>query len=465
MLLDIDKKNPESIAVKDSDSNRLTYGDIIRLSEEITQSLGQREFIFLLCNNNIGGIAWVMAAIISGSVPLILNANMECRLLENLISLYTPRYICRPQYNYSEKNNYKLKKYGYCLYETKYKSPKLYPDLSHLLPSSGSTGSPKLIRHKYSNIEASAKNISTLFRLTNKERPLLVLPLYYTMGLSVVFSHLKVGATILITDKKMTDPAFWKFFKEEEATSFTGVPFSYEILDKMRFYRMNLPHLHLLTQGGGKMPEDLNRRFVEYCVQTGRIWIATYGQSEGTARMAWLPEDFALSKMGSIGIAVPNGRLSLIDDEGDEIKNSPAIGEMCYEGENVTMGYAFNREDLNLGDDRHGFLKTGDIAYRDEDGFYYIKGRIGRFLKIYGNRISLDECEHILKSRLNCDCAFSGNDEKIIIYITDPLIKNKVHEVMLEVLKIPSNIIEIRILDSIPKNQAGKTLYSKLENY
>ena len=228
--------------------------------------------------------------------------------------------------------------FGYRLRATGAPAPALDPELSHLLPTSGSTGSPKLVRHMYANIEAAALNISTFFGIRPEDRPLMVLPLHYTMGLSMVFSHMKKGATILITDAKMTDPVFWKFLKEQQATSFTGVPFSFDVLDKMRFYRMKLPHLELLTQGGGKMPEALNLKFAEYCRDNGKRWIATYGQSEGTARMAWLPPEFAISKMGSIGVAVPNGRLSLRDADGKEIIESPATGEMCYEGKNVTMG-------------------------------------------------------------------------------------------------------------------------------
>lgn len=353
---------------------------------------------------------------------------------------------------------------GYVLERTGAEVCGLHPDLSHMLPTSGSTGSPKLVRHKYDNIEAAALNISTFFRLTKEDRPFMVLPLYYTMGLSMVFCHLKVGATMLITDLKMTDPAFWKFLKEEHATSFTGVPFSFEVLDKLRFTRMKLPDLTLLTQGGGKMPAELNLKFAEYCRDNGKRWVATYGQSEGTARMAWLPEEYAISKMGSIGIAVPNGELSLRDADGNEIKESPATGEMCYRGRNVTMGYARSREDLALGDERNGFLPTGDIAYRDEDGFYFIKGRMGRFLKIFGNRIGLDECEHILKSVVTCECACTGSDDRLIVYLTDIGQQGQALAVLLKSLKLPANVIDVRPIDALPKNEAGKILYAKLPN-
>ena len=464
MLLDLDKRDPKATAAIDSYGHSLTYGDIILLADSLRKNVKPRSLFFVLTKNDVGGIAWVIASILSGNVPLILNVHTESGLLATLIDTYKPEYICTPEgecENYSEQV---YKEYGYKLIYTGNPSCSMHEDLSHLLPTSGSTGSPKLVRHKYSNIEAASLNISTFFRLSEKDRPLMVLPLYYTMGLSMVFSHFKVGATVLITDLKMTDPAFWKFLKGERVTSFTGVPFSYEVLDKMRFTRMKFPDLTLLTQGGGKMPAELNLKFAEYCRDNGKRWVATYGQSEGTARMAWLPEEYAISKMGSIGIAVPNGRLSLRDPEGNEIEESPATGEMCYRGDNVTMGYARKREDLALGDERNGFLPTGDIAYRDEDGFYFIKGRMGRFLKIFGNRIGLDECEQILRSHVSCEVACTGTDERLVMYLTDETQKDAGVTALINAIKVPANVIETRIIDCLPKNEAGKILYSKLNN-
>lgn len=463
MLLGLDKINPDSIAAKDTNGRILTYGQIITLAEAIEQMVTQRSLFFILTKNDVGGIAWVMATILSGNVPLILSAHTEATLLSNLNDTYQPQYICAPidtAYDGEEVGNF----CGYRVTATGAPRARMSNELSHLLPTSGSTGSPKLVRHKYDNIEAAGLNISTFFELTEKDRPLMVLPLHYTMGLSMVFSHLRVGAMILITDKSMTDPAFWKFMKEEKATSFTGVPFSYEVLDKMRFTRMKLPHLTLLTQGGGKMPLDLNLKFAEYCQENGKRWIATYGQSEGTARMAWLPPEYALSKIGSIGIAVPNAQLNLRDHNGNFITTPSGTGEMCYAGKNVTMGYALTREDLALGDERNGFLPTGDIAYRDPDGFYYIKGRMGRFLKIYGNRIGLDECEQIVKGAVNGECACVGTDERLVVYITDESHAENAKISLTEALRLPANTIDIRILNTLPKNEAGKILYSKLKN-
>lgn len=462
-LLDIKSRDKDTLVAKDSNGDNLSVDEILTLADLLGSTLPKRSLLIILTENNVGGIAWVMAAILSGNVPLILSAHTEASLLTTLTDTYLPQFICAPVHmDKVVAESVVAEEFGYSLRATGAPAANLHPDLSHLLPTSGSTGSPKLVRHKYENIEAAGLNISTFFGLTSEDRPLMVLPLHYTMGLSMVFSHIKVGATILITDLSMTDPRFWKFLKEERATSFTGVPFSYEILDKMRFTRMKLPDLTLLTQGGGKMPHDLNLKFAEYCRDNGKKWIATYGQSEGTARMAWLPPEYAISKMGSIGIAVPNGRLSLRDVEGQEIQDSPAEGEMCYEGKNVTMGYARRREDLALGDERHGFLPTGDIAYRDEDGFYFIKGRMGRFLKLFGNRIGLDECEQIVKGAVACECACTGSDEKLIVYLTSETEGEKAKSAIIEAVHLPANVIETRIIETLPKNEAGKLLYSRL---
>lgn len=465
MILSLNERPQDAVAAIDASGAVLKYGELLSFSEKIASLLPRRSLLFLLTENNVGGIAWSIGSINFGNVPLILNAHMEEGLYNTLFEIYRPPYVCLPS-SMASAWQYEVvcECYGYTLLHTDMETCMVHTDLSHLLPTSGSTGSPKLVRHKYENIEAAALNIFTFFGLTSDERPLLVLPLYYTMGLSVVFSHLYVGATILITNQSMTDKAFWNFMKEQRATSFTGVPYSFEILNLMRFFRMDLPDLTLLTQGGGKMPHQLNLKFAEYCRDNGKRWIATYGQSEGTARMAYLPAEYAITKCGSIGRAVPNAELSLVDSDGKVIEASHVEGEMCYRGRNVTMGYARSREDLLLGDERNGFMRTGDLAYKDEDGCYYIVGRIGRFLKLFGMRIGLDECEQIVKGKYPIECACVGTDEKMIVYLTDEKHATAVKEVLVEKTKLVASAFVIKVIDEIPKNEAGKILYSKLNS-
>lgn len=449
MLLGIEHIDTHRLAAIDSEGGKVTYGEILQLADYIAKNIPERALCFMMVGNNVTSLSWVMASLISRKlVPLILNAKTDEALYSNLLETYKPAYIWQDG----------------TLNRTNNPIAPLYEELSHLLPTSGSTGSPKQVRHCYDNIEAAGLNISTFFDLKETDRPLMVLPLYYTMGMSMVFSHLKVGATILITGRNMTDAIFWKFIKEEHATSFTGVPYSFQILNLMRFFRMDLPDLELLTQGGGKMPHDLNVKFAEYCRDHGKRWIATYGQSECTARMAYLPAKWAVEKAGSIGIAVPNGELSLIDADGNPITAPHAEGEMCYRGRNVTLGYARQYTDLERGDERHGFIRTGDLAYFDEDGCYYIVGRMGRFLKLFGMRVGLDECEQIIASDYQIESACVGTDEKMIVYITDANKSQAVKDALVEKTHIVATSFEVRVINEIPKNEAGKKLYSKLEN-
>ena len=433
MLLNLDKIDPQRIAILDSEGGRATYGDIISRANAIREEVQERTFCILPVENKAADALEVMAMLASERlVPLIVNKKTDEALMAHLQNTYGQVGTA------------------------------IHPQLSHLLPTSGSTGSPKLVRHCYDNIEAAGLNISTFFELKPTDRPLMVLPLYYTMGLSMLFSHLRVGATVLLTGRNMTDPVFWKFIKEEQATSFTGVPYSFQILNLMRFFRMDLPHLELLTQGGGKMERGLNLQFAQYCRDNGKRWIATYGQSECTARMAWLPAKWAIEKAGSIGIAVPNGELSLIDSEGNAITTPHTEGEMCYRGKNVTMGYATCAEDMLKGDERHGYIRTGDLAYFDEDGCYYIVGRMGRFLKLFGMRVGLDECEQIIASDCQTESACVGTDEKMIVYITDESKTQAVKDALVEKTHIVATSFEIRVIPDIPKNEAGKKLYAKL---
>ena len=208
----------------------------------------------------------------------------------------------------------------------------------------------------------------------------------------------------------------------------------------------------------------MNLQFVEYAQKTGKRWVATYGQTEGTARMAYLPPECALSKCGSIGKAVPNGELFLVDDQGKVIEGNNQEGKLCYRGKNVTLGYASCKEDLKLGDTRNGCLKTGDLAYRDEDGFYYIVGRTGRFLKLFGMRVGLDECEHIVKSKYPIECACVGTDEKMMVYITDLRYQEQVKGELIDKTGIVASAFEVRVIPEIPRNNVGKILYKVLNN-
>ena len=455
MFLDLDRKERQCIAAIDDSGRSVTYGDICDFSVEFAKHLPHRSLIFLLSENRIGSLLGYTAALSNRIVPLIISAATEEVLYNHLFDLYQPEYLWLPE-SKSEGKEVVFSAWEYCLVKTGNEPTPMYEELSLLLPTSGSTGSPKLVRHSYRNIEANADNVRRLFNLDGTEKAMAILPMHYTMGLSVIASHLLAGATLLLSGRSLLDKGFWDILKE--ATSFTGVPYSFEILTKMRFTRMDLPNLKVITQGGGKLTEKIWNLLAEYARDNGKQFIATYGQSECTARMTYLPAEMAIDKVCSIGIAEPGGQLSIVDDNGIETFEGDAQGEMVYRGENVTLGYATCRDDLLKGDENHGIMHTGDLARRDADGCYYIIGRLKRFLKIFGLRIGLDEVERIIKEEYKTDCYCKGNDEKLIVLVTDSKLKDVLPNFIEEKTHLFHQRIEIQIVNQILRNEAGKVI-------
>ena len=455
MFLDLEQKPKDKVAAIDDSGRSITYGEICDFAKEFAEHLPQRSLIFILSENCIGSLLGYTAALCNRIVPLVISAATEEGLYNHLYELYQPEYLWMPQAKAGGKTVV-FSAWDYCLVKTGNQPTPMYDELSLLLPTSGSTGSPKLVRHSYRNIEANADNVRRLFKLDGTEKAMAILPMHYTMGLSVIASHLLAGATLLLSGRSLLDKGFWATLKE--ATSFTGVPYSYEILTKMRFTRMDLPNLKVITQGGGKLTEAMWNTLAQYTADKGKQFIATYGQSECTARMAYLPPELALQKVCSIGIAEPGGQLSIVDDSGNETFEGEAQGEMVYRGENVTLGYATCREDLLNGDENHGVMHTGDLARRDSDGCYFIIGRLKRFLKIYGLRIGLDEVEQMIKAEFHTNCYCKGNDEKLIVLVTDPNLSYILPSFIEEKTHLFHQRIEVQVVEAIIRNEAGKVI-------
>ncbi len=464
MFLDLDIKDKDRIAVIDDSNLSVTYGEICDFAQRFIRVIPRRTLIFILAENRIGSLIGYLGALSSSIVPLVISAKTEKTLFESLRDLYSPAYLWAPNEMLQESGYTPtgFSEWGYSLVKTGLSSPSLHEDLALLLPTSGSTGSPKLVRHSYQNIEANAYNVMKLFGMTDEERPMAVLPMHYTMGLSVITSHLLAGATIILSGRSLLDKCFWQMMRDYRVTSFTGVPYSYELLSKLRFFRMDLPDLRTITQGGGKMTEELFVACANYAEQKGKRFIATYGQTECTARMAYLPAELATTKICSIGIAEPGGQLSIVDKDGKETFEGEAEGEMVYRGENVTLGYASCAEDLLKGDENHGVMHTGDLARRDADGCYFIIGRLKRFLKIFGLRIGLDEVERLIKSEFNTDCYCSGTDEMLEICITDSNVADKVTAFVEEKTHLFHKTIKVKTVQAILRNEAGKVVLQSL---
>jgi long-chain acyl-CoA synthetase len=454
----------ENYAIITDTGKKIKYAELDIFSSQLIADIGKRSLVFCLCDNNVESLSGYFSFIKNDVVPLLLDSAIDSELLQSLIEQYHPEYIWSPadKINQFHHSNVMFSFENYLLIRIEgNSSPYLNDDLALLLTTSGSTGSPKLVRISYDNLETNANSIAEYLSIDENERPITSLPMSYTFGLSIINSHLIKGATILLTSKSLMEKEFWTFLKEEEATSLSGVPYTFEMLKKLRFFNMNLEHLKTMTQAGGKMNDELNHEFSSFCNKSGINFFIMYGQTEATARMSYLPAEYSLSKLGSMGVAIPGGKFYLIDDKSEIIVKNEVVGELVYEGRNVSMGYAISGEDLIKGDENNGVLITGDLAKRDAEGFYYIVGRKKRFIKLFGNRINLDETERLIKS-LTPNVACTGLDDKMVVYITDEEVMDKVKSFVVEKTRINPKAFEVRFIDLIPKNSAGKTIYSEL---
>lgn len=445
-----------------------TYQELTCEADEICAGVSSRQLVFILCQNEIESICGYVGFLRKRVVPVMLDAQIEIGLLRSLIEKYRPAYVYCPIEKRTEIVFSESLWIGekYCLLELdRNEACVKVEQLALLLTTSGSTGSPKLVKQSYANIQSNAEAIVTYLELNADEKPIVTLPMHYTYGLSIIHSHLQVGATILVTRYPVNNKNFWDFFRREGATSFGGVPYTYEMLKRIHFFKMELPTLKTMTQAGGKLSMELHEEFAAYAMKMEKRFVVMYGQTEATARMSYLPAEKSLEKIGSIGIPIPGGRLELINIEGKKITEPFVTGELIYSGPNVTMGYAESREDLDGGDMFKGILHTGDMAQYDEDGFLYVVGRLKRFLKLFGSRINLDEVDRLIRKNF-CDleCATSGTDEKMISYITDAQKLDVVKKFILETMHVNSSAVEVRYISEIPKNSAGKILYKVLED-
>ena len=453
----------ERTAVIDDNSFSFSYRELTSAADAFAVHAKPRSIVFLQCENSFASIAAYVGFLRRRVVPVLLSDSIPADRLTELVRLFRPQYICcRETFCAEGRACASLKNYH--LLKTEYPETGCDPSLAVMITTSGSTGSAKFVKQSYDNIESNTEAIISYLGILPEDRAITTLPMSYTYGLSIIQTHLCAGACILATASTLMQRQFWTMLKEQHATTFGGVPYTYEMLKKMRFARMELPSLRYLTQAGGKLAKELVLEYYTLCRDKGIRFIVMYGQTEATARMSYLPWEALPEKAGSIGIAIPGGAFTLEAEDGSAVTEPDTVGELVYLGKNVTLGYACSAEDLLAGDERGGVLHTGDMAKTDQDGYYYLVGRKKRFLKIYGNRVNLDEAESLLRAE-GYECVCGGRDDLLCIYLVgaDEARQAAVLRFLSERLAINHAAFRIIPVPEIPRNDAGKVLYAALE--
>ena len=388
----------QRIAVRTA-TQSLTYADLDERVVTLARQLGpERRLVLAGGANTVDALVAYLAAL-RGGHPVLLAPGGDDALLQSLMAAYDPDVVLQGRGDWTVTERRAGTAHA------------LHPDLALLLPTSGTTGSSKLVRLSRLNVQANATAIAQYLGLGAEDRAITTLPLHYCYGLSVVHSHLLAGAGLVLTDLSVVDRCFWDLFRAAGATSFAGVPHTFDLLDRVGFPDLTLPTLRQVTQAGGRLHPDQVRRYAALGERDGWDLFVMYGQTEATARMAYLPPALARRYPHAIGIAIPGGSLTVEHPDHD------GVGELVYEGPNVMLGYAETASDLAAGP-ALARLHTGDLARVDSAGLLEIVGRRSRFVKPYGVRIDLDGLERRLADH-GIAALCTGDDDLLVVAVAE----------------------------------------------
>lgn len=424
-----------------ADDIELSHAGLARLVADRARTWGpERRLVLVEGANDLDSLVAYLAALQHGHVALVVPDGRSAQR-DTLVAAYDPDIVCTAGARDDIRRDASVHD--------------LHPDLALLLSTSGTTGSPKLVRLSRANVASNAAAIADYLALTPADRAITALPLHYCYGLSVLHSHLVAGASVVLTGLSVVDECFWELFTRTGATTLAGVPHTFDLLATSGFEARDLPTLRQVTQAGGRLDPDAVRRWSRF--GRGRGWdlVVMYGATEATARMAYLPPHLTDDHPAAIGIAVPGGRLHL-DETADE---RPGVGELVYSGPNVMLGYAESPTDLALARVTTE-LRTGDLA-REVDGLFEVVGRLNRHGKVFGLRLDLDGLERHLAG-VDRRARVVATDRAVHVFLTSGRGSAAARALTASHCGVPPHAVAVTVLPHMPMTSSGKADYAAL---
>jgi acyl-coenzyme A synthetase/AMP-(fatty) acid ligase len=437
------ERHGDAVALICADST-LSYGALGRAVAESAQGIGADDLVAVVAAADVASLVAYLACQRVGRPVLLVDAQLPAERRLDLYDRYQVSVVFDGQWR-------RLRPTG----------PQTHPELSLLLSTSGSTGAPKMVRLSRAAVHANASAIARYLSLRADDVAITSLPFHYSYGLSVVHSHLLVGGSIVVADLAVTQREFWELVRSRKVSNLAGVPVIYEWMRRLRVERMELPALRMLTQAGGRLAPDLVRWWAEAAGKKGWEFFVMYGQTEATARMAYLPPQLAAHHSDAIGLPIPGGAFALVGEGGEILEGSDQEGELVFTGVNVMMGYAMEAADLARGDELGGVLHTGDIAARDSSGVYRIVGRKSRFLKVFGKRLALDHLEALLAER-GLTVVVTGRDDFLIVVADDVRTADAAAVAVCDLAGLHRSVVNSMTMNEIPRTSSGKLNYAEI---
>ena len=406
------KSYGKRVAIEDDIHGEFSYKDLYILSNNLKNKISEKSICLLICGNNIESIVGYLTFMNAKDVVTILiDQSFKIEFINKISQVYKPKYIFAPKImkfkNFSLKNNFK----SYNLHLSNLKSKDKIEYINFLLlPTSGTTQSPKFVRLSKSNLIENSKGIINELNIKKNHTTITTMPMGYSYGLSILNTHLLIGSKIVLNESTIFEKAFWNKIKEKKINSFGGVPEFYDFLRKLKFDQKDLSSIKYITQAGGKLESDTINYLEKMCLKKRINFFKMYGQTEASPRISILKWKFFKRKKDSVGKPLKGCKVGLIDSKGKTINKKNKIGEIFIKGKNVCLGYSKNINDLSKKDINKKRLLTGDLGFIDEDNFIFIVGRKKRFVKLFGIRMEMNDIENILKkNKIKCKCILADH--------------------------------------------------------
>ncbi|REC45323.1 AMP-binding protein [Chryseobacterium pennipullorum] len=430
--------------------------------EVLSGSLGlnpaEKGLLFLYNDNQLPGIEVLLNFYGTAHTIAILGQKLHSEFKDRIEAEYRPKYIFDPLRE--EIPGYSMKKLSDTIsifMKDDYQDEvNIHPEIKILLSTSGTTGIPKLVKLSDENLYQNAISILQYMPILESDVVPLNVPINFVYGFSIFTTNCMRAGRIVCSDKDIMQKAFWDEMEEYGYSTLGGVPYLYENLNRIGFFRKDSPSIRYFTHTGGVINAELRKTIFSYCHEFGKDFFAQYGQTEAGGRMAYLTTDGLLEEETSIGTPVKGGNFSI----------DPDTDELLFSHSSIFGGYANTLADLATYE-QSSVLHTGDTARKGPNGIYYITGRIKRIMKLFGIRLNLDEVEFILKNELkgNTFVCLNSNDKKIVVLYDNPDVDPQViTETIKNKLRINPQYVRTERIESFPLSQNGKINYPLLQN-
>ncbi len=454
------------IALHDGDLVRLSYKEVLLEINKIKKQIKKKSLVLIISENTIGSLLSYIFCIINNHVAIIVDSKTKKKDILKIFKNYKPNYIflaSKNKFLFKKKCVEKYNFFNEVLLKNKINKKIIFnKDLSLLLSTSGSMGSVKFAKLSRKNIKHNTDTIIKYLKINKNDTAITNLPISYSYMISIINTHFEKGGSIIISNYSLIEKKFWQIFKKNKITSFNGVPYTYEMLSRIGFKNIKINSLRYLTQAGGKLERKILNEINNFCKKNELKFFSMYGQTEASPRISYLKPQFSIKKIGSIGQGTNGNKIYLIDNNGKKIKLPFKEGEIVCEGKNVFMGYSESFRDLKLNNQSNYKLRTGDLGYFDNDGFFYITSRKNKIAKIFGNRIDLGALEDLMRKK-DYKVVCLSDDKKIFIFTEKNYDKKKLIDCISKISNINIRSFELIKLKYLPRTSNNKISYNELK--